>query len=164
MQQCLTVLVIIVANLSIVDVCGDSGYISGNSAKWTKCDRKKLQRVKSATGEECKTKTAWLFKVQHEIEQFIKRVQHEKKWNMKTLLHKKVQHGNGAVWKKCDMKRVQHEKHVTWRSMNCYSEVRKKCTRILHFRAQTDNGPSVDRPLCTGDIMSPWSRWRCFSY
>ena len=29
--------------------------------------------------------------------QYVKRVQHEKKCNMKRLLHRKVQHGNGAV-------------------------------------------------------------------
>ena len=47
-----------------------------------------------------------LVKVQHEIEKYIKRVHHEKKCN-KT---KKKQHGNGAVWKKCNLKREQHEK------------------------------------------------------
>ena len=37
-------------------------------------------------------------------------MQHEKKCNIKRLLHKKVQHGNGEVWKKCNMEKVQHEK------------------------------------------------------
>ena len=62
-----------------------------------KVQQEKLQHAKSATREECKTKTLQRVKEQHEIEQYIKRVQHEKKCNMKRLLHKKVQHGNGAV-------------------------------------------------------------------
>ena len=37
----------------------------------------KLQHAKTATGEECKTKTLQRVKMQHEIYQFIKRVQHE---------------------------------------------------------------------------------------
>ena len=31
----------------------------------------------------------------------------QKKCNMKRLLHKKVQHGNGAIWKKCKMKKYK---------------------------------------------------------
>ena len=58
---------------------------------------KKKQYAKSAKEEECKTKTLESVKVQHVIVQYIKRVQHEKKCNMKKLLHKKVQHGNGVV-------------------------------------------------------------------
>ena len=37
-------------------------------------NRKKLQHVKSAKGEECKTKTLQRVKAQHEIVQYIKRV------------------------------------------------------------------------------------------
>ena len=37
--------------------CWDSGYTSRNSETWTKCNNGKLQHAKSATGEECKTKT-----------------------------------------------------------------------------------------------------------
>ena len=40
---------------------------------------------------------------------------------MKTLLHKKVQH-----------------------------DVQKKCTRIVQYKAQMDNGTSVDGPLYNG--------------
>ena len=29
------------------------------------------------------------------------------------------------------------------KNINCHSEIRKKCTRIVHYSAQTDNGPSV---------------------
>ena len=53
-------------------------------------------------------KTLQYVKVQHEIVQHIKRVCY-----MKRLLHKKVQHGNGAVWKKCNMQRMQDEKSAT---------------------------------------------------
>ena len=77
MQQYLTALLIIVAKLSIINVCGGPGYNSGNSATRTKCKGKKVQYAKSATGEECKSKTLQRVKVQHEIVQYIKRVQHE---------------------------------------------------------------------------------------
>ena len=111
LQPCLTALAIIVSNLSILDVCGNPDYTSGNSAKWTKCNKTILQHAKSATGEECKTKRLQLVKVQHEIDQFIKRVQHEKKCNMKTLLHSKVQYSmvqyeKSATWKECNRKNV----------------------------------------------------------
>ena len=47
----------------------------------------------------------------HEIMHYIKRVLQEKNCNMKRwVLHKEVQHGNGTVWKKCNMQKVQHEK------------------------------------------------------
>ena len=62
-----------VAKLSILDVCGGPGYTSGNSATWIKCKKKKLQNAKSAKEEECKTKTLQWVKVQHEIEQYIKK-------------------------------------------------------------------------------------------
>ena len=54
----------------------------------------------------------------------------------------KIQHGNGAVWKKY-MKRVEHEKSPTWKNINCHSEMRRTCTTIVHYSAQMDNGPSV---------------------
>ena len=38
------------------------------------------------------------------------------KCNMKRLLHKKVQHGNGAVWKKCNMKKF---KLPQWNTERC---------------------------------------------
>ena len=52
-----------------------------------------------ATGEESKMETLLRVKVQHELVQYIKRVQYEKKFNMKRLLHKRLllQHGNGEV-------------------------------------------------------------------
>ena len=71
-------------------------------------------------------KTLQRVKVQHEIVQYIKRVQHEKKCNMKRLLHKNcnvemVQYEESAAQKECHMKKVQHEKNT-----NCHSEIRKK--------------------------------------
>ena len=87
-------------------------------------------------------------KMQHEIVQHIKRVQQEKS-SIKRLLHKKVQHRNGKVWKKCKMKRVQHEKKLTWKNANSHSEKRKKCKKIVHYSAQTDNSLSTDGPLYT---------------
>ena len=63
-----------------------------------------------------------------------------KKCKMKRLLHRKVKHRNGAIWKKCNMKNI-----------NCRSEIWKKCTRIVHYSAQTDNEPSVDGSLYTSE-------------
>ena len=62
--------------------------------------------------EESKTKT---MQAQHEIVHEIKRVQHEKKCNMKILLHKKVQHGNGATWKECNNKKYKFPQWITER-------------------------------------------------
>ena len=62
-----------------------------------KVQQEKVQNAKGAKGEECKTKTLQRVKVQHEIVQYINRVQHEKKVKHEKILHKKVQHGNGAV-------------------------------------------------------------------
>ena len=57
-----------------------------------KLQQEKLQNVKSGTGEECKTKTLQHVKMQHEIVQYIKRVQHEKKFSIEMLQYEKVQH------------------------------------------------------------------------
>ena len=67
--------------------------------------QKKLQYAKSATEEESKTKTQERGKVQHEIEQYIKIVQHEKK-----LQHEKIATQKMTKQKLCSMKKVQHEK------------------------------------------------------
>ena len=75
-----------------------------------KVQQEKVQNAKGAKGEECKTKTLQRVKVQHEIVQYINRVQHEKKKQHEKILHKKVQRGNRAVWKKCNIKRVHDEK------------------------------------------------------
>ena len=56
LQQYLMVLLIIVGKLSILDVCGAPGYISGKSATQTKCNRKILLHKKSATWKECNMK------------------------------------------------------------------------------------------------------------
>ena len=82
-----------------------------------------------------------------------------------------MKHWNGAAWKKWNMKRLQNEKSATWKeyntkkqakwkecnikkcflkNVNCHSETRKKCARIVHYSAPTDNGPSFDGPLYTG--------------
>ena len=75
-------------------VCWAADYTSANSVRCTKCSRKKLQHPKRATGEECKTKTLQRMKVPRKIEQYKKRVQHEKKCNTKRLQHK------NSTWKK----------------------------------------------------------------
>ena len=124
--------------------------VTVQSYLWQQCNMNKVELEKIATGEECKTKTLQQVKMQHEIVQYIKRVQHEKKCSMKRSQHKKVQHGNVAVWKKCNIKRVEHEKSATWKNINCHSEIPKKCTRMVHYSPWTDNGPSVDGPLYTG--------------
>ena len=70
-----------------------------------------MQQEKAPTCEECNKR--WM---QNENigtcrsatwNRAIKKVQHEKKCNMKRLLHEKVQHGNGAVWRKCNMKKYK---------------------------------------------------------
>ena len=96
------ILLIIVAKLSFLGVCRGPGYTSGNSGTLTKCNRKKLQHAKSATGEEFKIKTLQRVKVQHQIEQNIKRVQ-----------HKNITIQKSAAWDWCSMKKVQHEKSAS---------------------------------------------------
>ena len=64
------------------------------------------------------------------------KVQHEK------ITTQKVQQINGAVrksaiWKEYNMKKKQQD-------------VQKTGTKIVHYRAQMDNVPSIDRPLYTG--------------
>ena len=72
-----------------------------------KCNRQRMQIENIAT---CKMK--------YEIEQYLKRVQHEKKsatWkdyyikkcNMEMVQHKKVQHEKSATWKKCNLKKYK---------------------------------------------------------
>ena len=75
--------------------------------------------MKSATGEECKTKTSQRIKMQHQTERYIKRVQHEKRYNVKRLLKK------SATWKWRSKRKVQHEKNATRKKINCHSEIRK---------------------------------------
>ena len=36
------------------------------------------------------------------------------------------------------------------KNINCHNEIRKKCTRIVHYSAQMGNGPFADGPLYTG--------------
>ena len=62
-------------------------------------------------------------KVQHEIEQYLKRVQPDKRAAWKILTQK------SATWKWCSMKKVQHEKSVTWKNINCHSEKLKSKVR-----------------------------------
>ena len=44
---------------------------------------------------------------------------------------------------------MQYGKSTTLKNINCHNEIPKISTRIVHYRAQTDNGPSVDRPIYT---------------
>ena len=64
-----------------------------------------MQHAKSATGAECKTKTLQRVKVKHEIEQYLKRVQHED-----TVQHEKITTQKSTTYNWCNMKKVQHEK------------------------------------------------------
>ena len=59
--------------------------------------QEKLLYGEFGTEEESKMRTLQHVKVRHDIEQYLKRVPHEEKCNMKRLRHKNVQHGNGAV-------------------------------------------------------------------
>ena len=102
--------------------------------------------------------------------QYVKRVQHERnaKWNCASLRERnieKVQHEKSAIRKKCSMEIVQHKKCATWKECNAkkekhgnsarwtkcnmkkynlQKEIWKKNTEIIHYGAQTDNGPSVE--------------------
>ena len=62
----------------------------------------KVQHATSATGKECKMEILKRVKVQHEIQQYIKRVQLEK------ILTKK-----GGTWKWRSMKKVEHVESAT---------------------------------------------------
>ena len=90
LKQQLTTLLIITAKLTMLDVCGAPGYTSGDSTILTKGSRKKKkENVNSATGEESKTNILQRVKVRHEIEQYIKRVQHERTCNIKMVQYEK---------------------------------------------------------------------------
>ena len=74
-------------------------------------------------------------------------------WNS-TIHKKECNTKKSATWKdyytrKCNMEMVQYEETATWKNINFLREIWKKCTRIVHYSAQTDNGPSVDGPLYT---------------
>ena len=49
-----------------------------------------MKNANRATEEESKTKIVWRVKVQHEIEQYIKRVQHKRKCNMEMVQYEKI--------------------------------------------------------------------------
>ena len=142
-------LLIFVAKLSILDICRGPSYTSGISGTWTNCRKKILQHAQTATREEWKMKSLHGVKVQHQIVQYIKGVQHEKKCNMKILLYKHCNMQMVPYEKKSNMKRAQYGKSATWKNINCHNEIRKKCTRIVHYSAQMGNGPFVDGPLYT---------------
>ena len=135
------------ANLSILDVCGDPGYnntIRPNekSATWEiatceNCNRRRMQNENIAT---CKNAT-WnrsIHKKSATRKSATLKYYYTKNCNMEIVQYKKVQHQRSATWKTCNMKKY---KFPQW--------IRKKRTRIVHYSAQTDNGPSVDGPLCT---------------
>ena len=76
-----------------------------------------MQRAKSATAKECKSKILQRVKVQHKLVQYIKRAQHKKSAICKDY-----------DTKKCNMEtvqyeKVQHEKSATWKVINCHSEM-----------------------------------------
>ena len=54
-----------------------------------------------------------------------------------------------VTWKYCSMKKAQDEVSATWKNTNCHSKIRKKCTTIVHYSAQTYNRPSVGGRLYT---------------
>ena len=62
---------------------------------------------------------------------------HIKSATRKKVQHKKIVTQKSGAWKWRSMKKVQYEKSVTWKNINCHSEIWKKCTRIVHFSAQT---------------------------
>ena len=84
-------------------------------------------------------KTFQRVKLQYEIVQYIKRVQHKKNVTWKDY-----------YTKKCNMEMVQYEKNAKWKNIYCHSEIRKKCTRIVRYSAQTDIRLSIDVLLYAG--------------
>ena len=88
-----------------------------------KCNMKKVQQeksqhAKSVTEEECKTKTFKRVTVQHEIVQYIKRMQYEKKSNMK----------KDYYTKKCNMEMMQFEKSATRKECKMNKYMHKRIT------------------------------------
>ena len=80
---------------------------------WKECNmnkvqQKKLQHVKSATEEECKTETLQRVKMRHEIVQYKKKSATRKK-----VQHERITTQKSATRKWCGMKKVQHEKSAT---------------------------------------------------
>ena len=98
---------IIVAEFSVLDVCGGPGHASrnGKSATWKKCNWKKLQHAKGEKREEYKTEKLQRVKVQHEIVQYTKGVQHGKKVQHEKIFTQKS--ANNAVWEKFNMKKYK---------------------------------------------------------
>ena len=79
------------------------------------------------------------------------KVQHEKIVTQRECNTNKVQHEKGATRgksietrKKCNTKIMQHEK-----STETEQNLDKKHKRRVHYSAQRDNGPTVNRPLYT---------------
>ena len=120
------------------------------SATGKDCNIRRVQQKKNANRKHCTSKSATWNSAIHKKSATRKKVQHEKITTQKS-----------AIWKKCSVKKVQHEKSATWKKINCHSEIRKKCTRIVQYSAQTDNGLSVDdRPLYTSEINPEWKLLR----
>ena len=69
--------------------------------------QEKLQHAYSTTREECKTRTLQRAKVQHEMPQYIKTVEHEKSTTWKDY-----------STKMCNMEMVQSAKSATWKEYN----------------------------------------------
>ena len=131
------------------------------SATWTKCNRKKLQhtnseeyrkrnrrRIQNENIATCKSAT-WNSAI------------HKKISTRKKVQHEKITTQKSATWKWCSMEKVQQEKSkkgtkCNMKKKNCHSEIQKKCTRIVHYSVQMDNGPSVDGSLYSG-LRWSWS-------
>ena len=103
----------------------------------------KVQQEKIATREECNRR-----KMQNENIATCEKETRNGAIHKKSTIRKNLQHENIttqkiATWKWCSMKKSATSK-------NYHSEIRKNCTKIEPYSAQTDNGPSVDGPLYTG--------------
>ena len=97
-------LLIIGANLSILDVCGALGYTSWNSATgkialWGVWNRRRKQNENIVA---CKSAT-WY------------RAIPKKSATRRKVQHQKITTQKYSTWKWCSMKKVQHEKSVTWK-------------------------------------------------
>ena len=126
MQQYLTALLIIVAKLIILDLCGGHDYTSEietvqheQSAAGTDCNICNRRRKQKEDVAACKS-AIW-------ISANMKWMQHEK-CNMKRLIHKKMKHWNDTAWKKWNMTRLQNEKSATWKEFNTKEQAKwKEC-------------------------------------
>ena len=67
---------------------------------------------------------------------------------------KRVQHEKSPTWKRQNAKGVQYGNAVTWTKFKDRTKfLGKKSKRTVHYKAETDNQPTVNGSLCTGGYI-----------